>query len=249
MMRVNVAALWVVMLFAGTSLAQHADHPPHGGDGVHGADHGGHGADHGGHGADHGGHDAHINWAHGFIGERDGVSPSVLWRPMGTPPPVLANIFNAGLLFFILYRFGKAPLAAGLKKRKARIVAGMEEAGQMKSEAEESLAEYERKLKHVDDEIERVRREMRESAEAERARILSDAKERRERMEREARMMVEQELKAARERLLRETGVSAVRSAREILQKQIGSQDHERLAAEYVELLSTGGAPSRGGRA
>ena len=44
---------------------------------------------------------------------------------VGTPPPVLASIINAGILFFILFKLGKAPVVEGLRKRKARIVAGM----------------------------------------------------------------------------------------------------------------------------
>jgi F-type H+-transporting ATPase subunit b len=201
------------------------------------------------HGDVHGGHDAHINWAHGFVGEKDGVSPGLLWRPVGTPPPVMASIINAALLFFILFRFGKGPVAEGLRKRKARIVAGMNEASKMKREAQESLEQYEEKLRHVDEEIERVRREMRESAEAERQRILAEAKERRARMERDAKLLIEQEMKAAHEMLMRETVRSAVRSAEEMLQKQVTSQDHDRLANEYVDIVGKSGINAYGGRA
>jgi F-type H+-transporting ATPase subunit b len=214
-----------------------------------GHDDDGHGDAHGAHGDAHGGHDAEINWAHGFVGEKDGVEPDLLWRPVGTPPPALANIINAGLLFFILFKFGKAPVAEGLRKRKARIVAGMNEASKMRREAQDSLEKYEEKLRHIDQEIERVRREMRESAEAERARILSEAKERRARMERDARVLIEQEMKAAREALMRETVRSAVKSATEMLEKQVTSQDHERLATEYVDLVSKTGVNAIGGRA
>jgi F-type H+-transporting ATPase subunit b len=258
-MRLALAALALFGFVATSALAQHVeDADPHAVVGQHAesADahhgdidaHAGHDAQGGGDEA-HGGHDAHINWATGFIGEKDGVEPGLLWRPVGTPPPLLANFINAGLLFYILYRFGKAPVAEGLKKRKARIVAGMEEAGKMKAEAEESLAKYEKKLEHIDQEIERVRREMREGAEAERERILADAKERQERMEREARVLVEQEMKAAREQLVRETVASAVRSAEEMLQTQIGPQDHDRLANEYVSLVEKSGVNATGGKA
>ena len=68
----------------------------------------------------------------------------------------------------------------------------MEEAARMKSDAEKSLAEYEQKLASIDQEIERVRREMRAAGESERVRILADARARRERMERDARLLVEQ---------------------------------------------------------
>jgi F-type H+-transporting ATPase subunit b len=206
------------------------------------------GAEHGeGHGAGH--HEAHLNWAQGFIGESDEEPPGLAWRPVGTPPPVLAGVFNAALLFFILYKFGRAPVAEGLRKRKARIVAGMNEAAKMKREAEETLEGYEEKLRHIDEEIERIRREMREAAEAERKRILEDAKERRARMEREAKVLIEQELKAARDALMEETVRAAVRTAEELLKSQVTPQDHERVAKEYVELLASSEVNATGGRA
>jgi F-type H+-transporting ATPase subunit b len=201
------------------------------------------------HGDVHGGHDAHINWAHGFLGEKEGVTPDLLWRPVGTAPPVLANFINAGLLFFLLYRVGRAPVAEGLRKRKARIVSGMNEAAKMKREAQESLAEYEDRLRRIDEEIDRVRREMREAAEAERQRILTEAKERRARLERDAKLLIEQEMKAAHETLLRETVQSAVQTAEELLVKQVGTQDHDRLATEYLQMLGKSGINATGGRA
>lgn len=247
MRRRILSALLLGLSLASVAHAQHIEHADDYG-GRHVEEHADQHEEAGGHGAGaHG--EEHINWAHGFVGEQEGAEPGLLWRPVGMPPPLLANFLNAALLFFILYWFGRGPVAEGLKKRKARIVAGMDEAGRMKADAEQSLAKYEDKLKRIDDEIERVRREMRESAEAERKHILAEAKERRERMEREARVLVEQELKAAREELMRETVRSAVRSAGELLQKQISGQDHDRLASEYLELLNKSGVNATGGKA
>jgi F-type H+-transporting ATPase subunit b len=143
---------------------------------------------------------------------------------------------------------GKKPIAEALKKRKERIVRGMEEAGKMKAEAAETLARFEEKLKKLDDEVTRIKREMREAAEGERARILAETKERRERMERDAKLLVEQELKAAREALIRETVAGAVRSAEDILSKQLGTTDHDRLAREYLEGLKNVPLNAPGGR-
>lgn len=191
-----------------------------------------------------------INWATGFWGEKDGVEPGLLYRPKGTPPPFLANIINSAILFTILIGAGRKPVAEALKKRKARIVAGMEEAARMKAEAEKQLAEYEAKLANIDTEIERIRRDMRESADIERRRILTEAKERRERMERDARLLVEQELKAARESLMRETVIGAIRSAQELLATQLSSGDHDRIAQEHLKSFvrspSTSIAPGGG---
>lgn len=187
--------------------------------------------------AEHGGeHEpGEINWSYGFLGEKEGAQPDLLYRPKGMPPPFLANVFNAVMLFGVLVVFGRKPVAEALKHRKQRIVAGMDEAARMKAEAQARLTEYEDKLKRLDSEVERIRAEMREAAEAERRRILAEAKERRDRMERDAHLLVEQELKAARDALVRETVNGALASAEEILTSRMTDADHDRLTAEYLD--------------
>ena len=188
-----------------------------------------------------------FNWAYGFLGEKEGVEPSVLYRPKGMAPPFLANIINAAVLFTIIIVAGRKPIAEGLRKRKERIVQGMEEAGRMKADAEKRLAEYEQKLAHIDSEVTRIRTEMRQAAETERRRVLSEAKERRERMERDAHLLVEQETKAAREALARETVEAAMRSARDLIARSLGPADHDKLATEYFETLRRAPIQSTGG--
>jgi len=207
----------------------------------------GHGAEH----AEHGGHDHaptfdDINWAYGFLGEKDGAQPSLLWRPKGMPVPFGALALNAGILYWLLIKFGKKPISDALKARKLGIMKGMEEAARMKAEAEASLAKYKKQLDEIDSEVERIRREMKESGEAESARILSEAKERRERMERDAHTLVEQELKAARETLMRETVRAAVKSAEATLVAKIGDADRQRLGDEFLASVKASGAALRG---
>jgi len=193
-------------------------------------------------------HGAHglspINWMNGFIGESESAHPSSPWeptlfRPKGTPPPMAAMFINTAILFYLIGRYGAPKLTQALKKRKLTIMQGMDEAAGMKDEAAKRLAEYEAKLERIDDEIERVKREMREAGELERVRILAEAKEKHARMEREAALLIEQELKAARELLLRETVRGAVASAEEMLARQVTSADQQRLAEDYVKNLGT----------
>jgi F-type H+-transporting ATPase subunit b len=188
-----------------------------------------------------------FNWAYGFLGEKEGVEPSFAYRPKGMAPPFLANIVNAAILFTIIIAAGKKPIAEGLRKRKERIVQGMEDAGRMKADAEKRLTEYEEKLKHLDNEVARIRTEMREAAELERRRVLSEAKERRDRMERDAHLLVEQETKAAREALAKETVVAAMRSAEELIARSLGPGDHEKLATEYFDTVRRAPLQASGG--
>lgn len=182
-------------------------------------------------------HFSDINWFYGLLGEQDDVEPSLLWRPKGMPVPFGAMLINTGILFFLLVRFGKRPIAEALKKRKAAIMTGMDEAAKMREEAAARLKDYESKLEQIDQEVERVRREMRAAGEAERARILADAKDKQARMERDARMLVDQELKAAREQLTAEIVHSAMRSAEDRLRRQVTASDQQRLAEEYLAAI------------
>lgn len=186
------------------------------------------------------------NFFYGFLGERDDVEPSILWRPKGTPVPFGALLLNSGILYYLLIRFAKKPIADALKTRKATILRGMEEAGKMKQEAEEQLAEYEQKLANVDQEIERVRRDMRASGEAERKRILAEAKEKRVRMERDAQTLIGQELKAARESLQSELTRASLRSAEATLRSKLTAADHSRLAEEYLTGIKASATALRG---
>jgi F-type H+-transporting ATPase subunit b len=200
------------------------------------------------HTVDHG--PGEFNLFHGVLGEKEGLAEgNLLFRPKGTPPPFGAWLVNFAILAYFVGRFSARPVGDALKKRKAGIMHGIEEASRMKEDAADRLAGYEDKLQHVDDEIERVKREMQEAGEAERVRILQEAHEKRERMERDTRLLIEQELKAAREILLRETIAGAVRSASVTLEKQLTPADHDRLAKEYLEALDRIQITTRGGSA
>lgn len=190
-----------------------------------------------------------INWYWGMLGEKDGVEPSLLWRPTGMSPPLVAETFDAALLLYLVYRLSRRPVKDALKKRKEAILQGMESAAKMKRDAAERLAEYEQKLQRIDDDIERVKSEMRAAGESERARILEEAREKRARMEREAHLLIEQELKAAREQLLRETVQNAVSAAQQLLVKQIGQADQDRFAEEYLGSVERSKLNAPGGRA
>jgi F-type H+-transporting ATPase subunit b len=200
--------------------------------------------------AAHGEHEApsfdDINWVYGWLGEREGVEPSIMFRPKGMPAPFAVWILDALLLYGYLARVSAKPLRNALKNRKENIMRGIEEASRMKQDAERRLAEYEKKLATIDTEVERVRREMREDAEAERARILAEARTRRERMEQDAKELVAQELAAAREALSGELIGSAMKSATIALSARLRADDHQRLSEEYLSGLAKAGTSLRG---
>ena len=248
---VALAASCTVALpaFADDPAHEHGHHADHSGVVASGtAEHGEH-AEHEEGAEDHAHHVPKFeeyNFWYGFLGERDDVEPNLLWRPVGTPLPFGAMLLNSAVLYWLLVRFAKKPIAAALKSRKATILRGMEEAGQMKKDAEARLADYEQKLATVDQEIERVRQDMRSSGQSERKRILAEAKEKRARMERDAQTLIGQELKAAREGLLSEMTRAALRSAESTLRSRVTAADQTRLAEEYLAGIKNAATALRG---
>jgi F-type H+-transporting ATPase subunit b len=206
--------------------------------------------------AGHAAHEAHgghhvptfddINWIYGVFGEREGVEPSFLFRPKGMPAPFGIWIFDAVILYAFLISKAKKPVREALKNRKTSILRGMDDAARMKREAEVRLGEYEDRLARVDEEVERVRREMREAAEAERARILGEARARRERMEADAKALVAQELAAAADTIKGKMIAGALNSALAAIKAQVGADDQTRLADEYLAGLGGSGSALRG---
>lgn len=237
------AVLALALPAAADHHGDHAEHAPAAGAHVPAEGHGdAHAEGHGDHAPTFG----DINWGYGFLGEKEGVEPGLLWRPKGMPVPFGALLLNAAILYWLIFKFGKKPIADALKARQVGIMKGMEDAAKVKAEAEASLAKYQKQLDEIDEEVARIKREAKEQSEAESARIVSEAKERRTRMERDARLLIEQELKAAREDLLRDTVRAAVKSAETTITAKIGESDQQRIGDEYLASIKASGAALRG---
>ncbi|MFT3766334.1 MAG: ATP synthase F0 subunit B [Minicystis sp.] len=211
-------------------------------------EHGGGGAHHEcpGHGPDD--PPPHVNWWHGILmankerAQMGGIN-ALLFRyenekdpcdPKNEPPPFLASLINFGVVAYVVYRFGKKPLAESLLKRKQTIMADIDTATKLKKDAEARLEEYEEKLENIQEKLEEVRAEYAAQADLEKKHILADAEERRVRMRRDAEQRIEQELKAARAELLREAVEGAVAAAEELVAKQIAARDLDKMANDYL---------------
>lgn len=190
-----------------------------------------------------------INWYWGFISESDDPEPSLLFRPKGMPAPFLATLINWLVLVWLIVAVAKKQLPIALKKRKASLVQGMEEAARVKAQAEAHLAELETKLSHVDEEIERIKADMQRAGEVERERVLREAEERRLRMERDAARLIETELESAKEQLRRDVVTAALQQATQEVSRQVSTSDQDRLFEEAIGSLKGLPNKSLGGRA
>lgn len=185
---------------------------------------------------------------HGHLHRTDGFLTRLLYRyendkdpcdDKNQPPPFLASLINFGLLVFLLYRFGKKPIAEALANRRKEVMGDIDKATQLKREAQERLDEYEEKLRKLDETLEEMRVDHKQQSEAERRQVLAEAEERRVRMKKDVEIRLVQEAKATREELLREAVDAAVIAAEEILRKKVGQADHDRAQDAYLEAVGT----------
>lgn len=190
-----------------------------------------------------------INWFYGFLGESDEVEPSLAYRPKGMTSPLLATLINWAIFVSLIVMLAKKQIPLALAKRKAGIVQGMNDAQKARDESAALLGEYESKLAKIDQDIERIKDEMRRAGEQERERILAEAVERRTRMERDARRLIETELDAAKESLRREIVQSAIASAKHTVESKLAASDQQRLFDEAIASLKKLPARSLGERA
>ncbi len=214
---------------------------------------GGHGGGHcPGHGPNDAPHFEQINWWHGMIAVNNekaaqgGFLNQLLWRydnhtdacdPKNEAPPFLASLLNIGLLGFIVYRFGKKPVAEALLKRKQSIMSEIDTASSLLAASEKRLEQYESKFEHLEDTLAEVKAEYAAQAELEKKQIVIEAEERRVRMVRDAEFRVEQELRAARIELMHEAVVDATSMAEEIIRKRAAQADFDRMSEEYLGSL------------
>jgi F-type H+-transporting ATPase subunit b len=163
-----------------------------------------------------------------------------------TPAPALAaggesgvadliwRVVNLALLLAVLFFLARKPVQAFFRDRRERIQGELQSAAQLRKEAEERYAKWQRQLVDLDDELERVRTTARERAEAERERILADARAAAERIRSDAHVAVEQELRRAREQLREEASALSIQLASELLREQVTNTDRDRLLEEFI---------------
>ncbi len=152
-----------------------------------------------------------------------GFSRELLWQ-------IVAFI----LLIIFLAKVLRKPLGNFLVKRKQNIQNSLEQAKRRQMEAERLLAEWEKKLNAMDEEIAALHRNIREEGATERERMIVRSQEEGERIRKQAHLIAEQEVKKARDCLKREMVDLTIELSQKLLEKTVRPDDQERLVKEYT---------------
>ena len=138
------------------------------------------------------------------------------------------------LLVVFLVKVLKKPLSALLAKRKEEIRNSLDLATKKEGEAKRILADWEKKLEQMAQEIAELQQTIKREGEAERQRIIDRAKEEGERIQKQTQVIAEQEVKKARASLKKEMVDLSVELAENLLKEAIQPKDQERLVKEYI---------------
>jgi F-type H+-transporting ATPase subunit b len=208
-----------------------------------GAEHHQPGAEHHAAGGEHaeGHHEEHgiVNWWSWDYGPKAKDPAHRHW-----PAPFGFMLINFAIFLGILSRLLFKPLKAMAASRHEEIRRNLDAASKLRAEAEAKLREYEDKVKNVDAEIDSLVAQLRAEAEAEKARIIANAEAEAQRLRADAQKQIDSELARVRAELKSQLVETVVATAESILTKNIGADDHRKMAERYVADLEKAGARS-----
>jgi len=162
---------------------------------------------------------------------------------------MLWQAVNLLLLLAVLFVLARKPIREFFAARRELIGTEIDEAADVLARAESNFAEWQRKLVELDAELADIRNTARERARHEREQILAEAQESAERIQRNASAAIERELRRARSDLREEAAVLAARLAEQMLERQTGDADRERLLDEFISSVEQSARSGAGGQA
>ena len=149
-------------------------------------------------------------------------------------PPFVFMLINFGLLLLILAKWGRPAATKLAEERHDEIKQALDEAGKLRDQAAKKLADYEARIKGVDDEIKRLVDGIRADAEADKARILEAAKAQSAQMKRDAEVRIAAEIELARAQLTKEVTAAASTATEKLLREKATPDDQRKLVATFI---------------
>jgi len=159
---------------------------------------------------------------------------------------LLYRVLNLALLLGVLIYFAGKPIQAFFAERRGRIQEELTSAAEMRREAEQRYASWQRRVADVESELDSIRATARERAERERDQILAAARATAERIKSDARAAIDQEVRRAGEQLRDEASDLAVELAAEMLREQVTAGDRDRLLEEFIERIERADSAGNG---
>lgn len=144
------------------------------------------------------------------------------------------RLVNFVILLAALIYLLKKPIASFFTKRREDIQGLLTELEAKRREADKKSAEYQAKLSALEAETKKIISELIAEGEAEKAKIIDAAHRQAEYLKEQAKLAIQQEIKAAKESLQEEIAELSVVEAEKILRDKLFASDQERLIREFM---------------
>ena len=158
--------------------------------------------------------------------------------------PSITEVIFPALTFliyaFIIVKYALPPVRSYLKSRREEVIATMTQASAKKAAAQALVDEYKAKLAVVDREVQNLQATLREEGERDKAKLVADANAMAAKIKDDARILAEQEVKMARQKIREEMATEAEATARALLQRNLSMDDQNRLANEFIQSIGQG---------
>ena len=151
--------------------------------------------------------------------------------PWGT---LLFNLVNFSIFCWILARFALPAARNWVRARHDRIVGELEAAAKARADAEQLKAEWDARLKALDQEIAKIRADAAADAARERERILAAAVKTAEAIRTDARRAADQEVRRAQAELRDRVAREAVALATQLIRDRLTPTDQDRFVSEFL---------------
>lgn len=168
------------------------------------------------------------------------AAPETVWGL----PTLFWKAFNFVLFFGVLGWLLHRPIAQYLRSRREGITNQLSEARRQREEAEQLEQHMESRIAGLQQEIAALRQRLHAEGEREREALARQGEGEAERLLAQIELETARRIDAARSQLAREASETAVQLARELLARELGPDDQERIFRSMLERLQQKGGPA-----
>ncbi len=145
------------------------------------------------------------------------------------------------ILFFLMKKFALPPLQQAMEERSNKIRKDLEDAEQVREEAQSILKDYQRQLSEAKGEANRIIDEARQTAEN----LRKDLMKRAESEVEDLRQRAKEDINAAQERAMSDlqarVGAMAIELAEKVVESNLDREANQRLIDSYIEQVGARG--------
>jgi F-type H+-transporting ATPase subunit b len=169
-----------------------------------------------------------------FVGAAYGAEAHGEEATTWTTKLILFRVVNTLILFAILVYFLKSPLVTYFSERREKIRRELDEVKEQRNLAEKKLKEYEEKIAGMEQELEKMKENLRQAAKADGEKVMASAEQMAEKIKETAKLTAEQELRKAKTMLQNEAVEMAIEVAESLITDKITDQDRKAIVEDYL---------------